>query len=101
MKIKPLKSLDKLIHEKGRMGIMALLAGSQELSFSEIKNLLEMTDGNLSVSLKKLQNAGYIDISKSFLNNKPLTLCRMTDTGRKRFKEYVETLEEIVKETKR
>ncbi len=92
--------LDKVIHERGRMGIMSLLAASPELSFTEIKRSLEMTDGNLSVHIRTLQNAGYVGVSKSFLNNRPLTTCRLTSKGKRAFRNYIELLDQIVRQSR-
>ncbi len=100
MKAESCLQLDKIIHERGRMGIMSLLAASSELSFTEIKRLLEMTDGNLSVHLRTLQHAGYIAISKSFSNNRPLTTCHLTAAGKKAFKQYIALLEQIVQQNR-
>ena len=65
--------LDRVIHEKGRMGIMSLLAATPELSFTEVRDTLQMTDGNLMSHVRTLQEAGYVVVSKSFQNNRPLT----------------------------
>ena len=92
--------LDKVIHERGRMGIMSLLASNPELSFTEIKRTLEMTDGNLSVHIRTLSAAGYVAVSKSFLNNRPLTTCRITAKGKRSFKNYIGLLEQIVQQSK-
>ena len=80
------------------MGIMSLLAASPDLSFTEIKKALEMTDGNLSVHIRTLQQAGYVSVSKSFLNNRPLTTCTMTANGRKAFRQYIKMLGQIVRD---
>jgi DNA-binding MarR family transcriptional regulator len=96
----PFLKLDKVIHEKGRMAIMSLLGASTDLSFREMRETLGMTDGNLSVHLRTLQEAGYIAVTKSFQNRKPLTTCSLTDSGRKAFAEYINLLEEIVRQTR-
>jgi DNA-binding transcriptional ArsR family regulator len=67
------QNLDRVIHEKGRMAIMSLLAATPELSFTEIRNALSMTDGNLSVHIRTLQESGYVGVTKTFQNRKPLT----------------------------
>jgi DNA-binding transcriptional ArsR family regulator len=97
----PFLKLDRVIHEKGRMAIMSLLAANRELSFTEMRDALGMTDGNLSVHLRTLQEAGYIGVTKSFQNRKPLTTCSLTNPGRKAFSEYIDLLEQIVRETRR
>jgi DNA-binding MarR family transcriptional regulator len=97
----PFLKLDRVIHEKGRMAIMSLLAASPELSFIEMRETLGMTDGNLSVHLRTLQEAGYIAVTKSYQNRKPLTTCALTTAGRKAFSEYIDLLEQIVRESKK
>jgi DNA-binding MarR family transcriptional regulator len=97
----PFLKLDRVIHEKGRMAIMSLLAANRELSFTEMRETLGMTDGNLSVHLRTLQEAGYIGVTKSFQNRKPLTTCSLTNSGRKAFSEYIDLLDQIVRETRR
>lgn len=100
MNPEPFLRLDRVIHEKGRLPIMSLLAANAGLSFTEIRDTLKMTDGNLSVHLRTLQGAGYVDIAKSFQNRKPLTTCSLTEAGRKSFAEYIGLLEQIVAEAK-
>ena len=90
--------LDKVIHERGRMGIMSLLAATTELSFTEIKTTLAMTDGNLSVHIRTLSQSGYVSVAKSFLKNRPLTTCRLTAKGKRAFKNYINQLQSIVEE---
>jgi DNA-binding transcriptional ArsR family regulator len=97
----PFLKLDRVIHEKGRMAIMSLLAATSELSFTEIRETLGMTDGNLSVHLRTLQEAGYIMVTKTFRNRKPLTTCSLTAEGRLAFAGYINLLEQIVRESKR
>ena len=100
MNPEPFLKLDRVIHEKGRMAIMSLLAANSEISFSELRDLLTMTDGNLCVHLRTLQEAGYIALTKTFERRKPLTTCSLTPAGRKAFSEYVSLLEKIVRQTK-
>ena len=99
MNPEPFLKLDRVIHEKGRMAIMSLLAANPELSFTEMKQTLGMTDGNLSVHLRTLQEAGYINISKTFQERKPLTTCSLTASGRKAFASYIDLLEQIVRQS--
>ena len=101
MNPEPFLKLDRVIHEKGRMAIMSLLAANPELSFTELREALTMTDGNLSVHLRTLQEAGYVGLTKSFQNRKPLTTCSLTAAGRKAFSEYIDLLDEIVRQTRR
>ena len=101
MNPEPFLKLDRVIHEKGRMAIMSLLAATPELSFTEMRDALGMTDGNLSVHLRTLQEAGYIAVTKSFQERKPLTTCSLTVEGRKAFSKYIDLLEEIVRQTRK
>ena len=97
MNAKPFQQLDRVIHEKGRMGIMSMLAAASGLSFTELRGTLDMTDGNLTTHIRTLQKVGYVAVSKSFQNNRPHTTCALTHEGRKAFSEYVGLLETIVK----
>ncbi len=92
--------LDRVIHEKGRLGIMSMLAASPELSFTELRQALNMTDGNLTTHIRTLQEAGYLSVTKSFQNNRPLTTCSLTSAGKKAFSSYISLLETIVEQTK-
>lgn len=92
--------LDRVIHEKGRLAIMAALAASPELSFTELRDTLGMTDGNLTSHIRTLQEEGFVSVAKSFQNNRPLTSCSLTKTGRKAFGEYIALLEQIVRQNK-
>ena len=100
MNPEPFLKLDRVIHEKGRMAIMSLLAATPELSFTEMKQTLGMTDGNLSVHLRTLQEAGYVSVTKSFHNKRPLTTCALTPQGKKAFSNYINLLERIVQQSK-
>jgi DNA-binding MarR family transcriptional regulator len=97
----PSLQLDRVIHEKGRMAIVSLLAASPELSFTEMRDALNMTDGNLSVHLKTLQEAGYVALTKSYQDKKPLTTCSLTKSGRTAFTTYINLLEQIVRQARR
>lgn len=92
--------LDRVIHEKGRLAIMAALAASPELSFTELRDTLNMTDGNLTSHMRTLQEEGFVSVSKSYQNNRPLTTCSLTATGRKAFANYITLLEQIVRQNK-
>ena len=100
MNAKPFLQLDRVIHEKGRLPIMSLLAASPELSFTEMRDTLGMTDGNLSVHIKTLQEAGFISVTKSYQNQRPLTTCSLTPSGRKAFSDYIDLLEQIVRQAR-
>ena len=89
--------LNAVIHERARLGIMSLLAAQPALSFTELKSYLDMTDGNLSVHLRILDEAGYVRVEKKFIDRKPRTTVRLTKKGRIAFEHYVEVLEEIVR----
>jgi DNA-binding MarR family transcriptional regulator len=92
--------LDRVIHEKGRLAIMSMLAASPELSFTEMRDALQMTDGNLTTHIRTLQEAGYVSVTKSFQNNRPHTTCALTAAGKRAFNTYINLLEEIVQQTK-
>ena len=92
--------LDRVIHEKGRLAIMSMLAATAELSFTEMRDSLSMTDGNLTTHIRTLQEAGYISITKSFQNNRPLTTCSLTAGGKKAFTNYINLLEKIIQQNK-
>ncbi len=94
------QKLDRLIHEKARMGIMSLLAATPELSFTEIRDQLRLTDGNLSIQIKTLQEAGYIAVTKSFHQKRPRTTCALTAAGRRAFQGYLDTLEKIIEQSR-
>jgi DNA-binding MarR family transcriptional regulator len=96
----PFLQLDRVIHEKGRLAIMSMLAASPELAFTELRDTLGMTDGNLTTHIRTLQEAGYVAVAKSYQNNRPLTTCSLTAAGRKAFSEYVNLLEKIVQQTR-
>jgi DNA-binding MarR family transcriptional regulator len=96
----PFLQLDRVIHEKGRLAIMSMLAASPELSFTELRDTLEMTDGNLPTHIRTLQEAGYATVAKSYQNNRRLTTLSLTAAGRKAFAGYVSLLEQIVQQNK-
>ena len=89
--------LDRVIHEKARLSIITSLATHPNgLLFNDLKDLCALTDGNLSRHLQILAEAGLIQIWKGFKDNRPQTLCHLTEEGRKRFVEYINVLENIV-----
>jgi DNA-binding MarR family transcriptional regulator len=96
----PFLQLDRVIHEKGRLAIMSMLAASPELSFTELRDTLAMTDGNITTHIRTLQEAGYLSVTKSFQNNRPLTTCALTAPGRKAFAHYINLLERIIRQNK-
>jgi DNA-binding MarR family transcriptional regulator len=93
----PLPELDRVIHERIRLAIAAALAANERLSFNELKALLGTTDGNLSVHARKLEDAGYVALEKSFEGRKPRTEYRLTAEGRKAFERYLNHLEALVR----
>ena len=100
MNPEPFLQLDRVIHEKGRLAIMSMLAASPELSFTEMRDALNMTDGNLTTHIRTLQEAGYVSVTKAFQNNRPLTTCSLTASGRKAFHGYINLLEQIIRQAK-
>jgi DNA-binding MarR family transcriptional regulator len=92
--------LDRVIHEKGRLAIMSMLAASPQLSFTELRDALNMTDGNLTTHIRTLQEAGYVSVTKSFRDNRPLTTCALTVAGKKAFTNYINLLENIIQQTR-
>jgi DNA-binding transcriptional ArsR family regulator len=93
------EGLDRVIHEKARLGLLTSLAGHPKgLSFADLKQLCGLTDGNLSRHLQVLQEAGLVEISEKFEGVRPLTTCRMTPEGRERFLDYLSVLEKVVRD---
>lgn len=89
--------LERIFHEKARLGIMtSLVTHSRGLVFGDLKDLCQLTDGNLSRHLQILHEAGFVEIWKGFHKKRPQTLCRVTDRGRRRFLEYINVLETVV-----
>ena len=84
--------IDEVIHGRLRLGVMAYLSGVGTADFNELKARLQATDGNLSVHLRKLEDAGFVEIAKSFQGRKPLTRVTMTNTGRDAFVAYLDTM---------
>lgn len=100
MNPEPFLKLDRVIHEKGRLAIMSMLAAAAELSFTEMRDALAMTDGNLTTHIRALQQEGYVSVAKSYQNRRPLTTCSLTPAGRKAFTAYIDLLEKIVRQNK-
>ena len=93
--------LDRLIHERMRLGIVSALAVNDSLTFKDLKGLLRTSDGNLSVHARKLEEAGYIDCEKSFQGRMPHTVFRLTRDGRQAFERYLQHMEAIIDATRR
>src|SRR5207248_4580487 len=92
------EELDPLLHERGRLAIVSVLAATPRLTFTELRDALGMTDGNLSVHLQKLEEKGYILIDKQFVGRRPQTSCQLSKAGRKAFTRYLDHLEAIVQQ---
>jgi DNA-binding HxlR family transcriptional regulator len=91
--------LDRVIHEKARLGMLtSLMAHPKGLAFADLKQLCALTDGNLSRHLQVLQEAGLIEVIKGYEGNRPHTSCRLTKTGRRRFLDYLAVLERLVRD---
>ena len=88
--------LDRLIHERLRLGILSTLAVNDSLTFSELKKLLDTTDGNLSVHARKLEEAGYVDCSKTFEKRMPRTAYSITPAGRRALERYLNHMEALI-----
>jgi DNA-binding MarR family transcriptional regulator len=93
--------LDKLIHERLRLGIISALAANESMSFGDLKNLLQTTDGNVSVHARKLEEAGYVVCEKSFKGRMPLTEYRITKEGRAALERYLNHMEALIKAMKK
>ncbi len=92
--------LDKVIHERLRLGIISALAANDKLSFAELKGLLKTSDGNISVHARKLEEAGYLTLEKSFKGRMPLTEYKITAAGRKALVRYLDHMEALIKAMK-
>lgn len=92
--------LDQLIHERRRLGIVSALAANESLTFAELKDILQTSDGNLSVHARKLEAAGYIKVTKGFADRKPRTEYALTPTGRRALEVYLTKMEEILHMTR-
>lgn len=91
-----LPDLDRIIHERMRLGIVSALAVSETLTFNELKQLLQTTDGNLSVHARRLEEAKYVECTKSFQGRLPKTEYRLTELGRKAFERYLNHMEALI-----
>jgi DNA-binding transcriptional ArsR family regulator len=92
---------DRLVYERVRLGIMSALASTEELTFSELKAMFEVSDGNLSAHARKLEEAGYISCTKSFVARRPKSAYRLTSTGRNALHRYLAHVEAVIKATRR
>jgi DNA-binding MarR family transcriptional regulator len=92
--------LDRLIHERIRLGIVSALAAEERMSFADLKQVLRTSDGNLSVHARKLEEAGYIKVTKGFEDRKPKTEYRLTTKGRRALETYLAQMETILSEAR-
>ena len=88
--------LDRLIHERLRLGIISALAVNEELTFNELKHMVKTSDGNLSVHARKLEDAGYVNCSKTFDGRMPRTEYRLTNAGRRALERYLDHMEAVI-----
>jgi DNA-binding HxlR family transcriptional regulator len=89
--------LNRVIHERVRLAIVSALAGAQSLSFNELKDLLDITDGNLSVHARRLEEAGFLACEKSFVDRVPRTEYQLTAAGRRALDEYLDHMESLIR----
>jgi len=93
------EGLDRVIHERARLSLLtSLITTPKGIIFNDLKQLCSLTDGNLSRHLKVLETEGMVEIEKGLDGNRPQTICRITPAGRKRYLEYLSTLEQVVKD---
>lgn len=92
--------LDRLIHERVRLGIVSALAVNGSLTFTDLRDLLNTTDGNLSAHARRLEDAGYVDCTKSFEGRVPRTEYRLTDLGRREMEAYLDHMEALIQATR-
>ncbi len=97
----PVPEFNRLIHERMRLGIMSALAVHESLSFQELKDVLQATDGNLSVHARKLEQAGYLSCTKTFVGRMPKTEYRLSDEGRAELEAYLGHMESLIQATRR
>ena len=93
---KTLTNLDKTLHEKTRLAISTILFHRRKVDFNTLRRLLETSEGNLATHLRKLEQAGYIEVEKRFVGRKPKTLYRLTEKGRKTYRDYLTNLRKII-----
>jgi DNA-binding transcriptional ArsR family regulator len=93
-------SLDRMIHERTRLGIVSALAANASLTFNDLKELLRASDGNVSAHARKLEDAGYIHCNKSFSGRMPKTQFRLTAAGRRALEKYLDHMEAVIRATR-
>jgi DNA-binding MarR family transcriptional regulator len=89
--------LDPVIHTRIRLGMLSALSAGGKMTFNDLKETLQTTDGNLSVHARKLEEAGYVSASKSFVDRMPLTTFKLTATGRRALSDYLDQMEAIIR----
>lgn len=93
------EGLDRVIHERARLSVLtSLITNPKGLTFNDLKQLCSLTDGNLSRHLSVLEKSAMVEILKGYDHNRPQTICRITSSGRKRYLEYLSTLEQVVQD---
>ena len=94
----PAHALDRVIHERLRLGILSALAANESMTFNDLKHLMHTTDGNLSVHARKLEDAGYVACAKSFAGRVPKTEYKLTAAGRRALENYVSHMETLIQQ---
>ena len=97
----PFENLDKVMEHRVRLQIISVLVANDSYDFNALKELLDVTDGNLATHLKALEREKYISISKSFVDRKPNTRYKVTERGRSAFKKHLDAMEELIKQQRR
>ena len=92
---------DRLVYERVRLGIMSALAVSEELTFTDLKSLFDVSDGNLSAHARKLEEAAYLTCTKSFEGRRPKSVYRLTERGKRALNRYLDHVEAVIKATRR
>ncbi|HAM71484.1 MAG TPA: transcriptional regulator [Verrucomicrobiales bacterium] len=100
MNPEPFQQLDRVIHEKGRLAIMSLLAANDRLPFKEIRDTLGMTDGNVTAHLRTLHDSGYVAVTKEIEGGRSVTSYTLTRAGRKAFTDYLGFLEQVLNQSR-
>ena len=98
--INPISGLNKVFDNRVRLGVMSILMVNDEISFNDLKEVLEVTDGNLASHIKALEKEKYISVNKTFVEKKPNTKYRITDKGKNSFKKHLDALEQVIRQQK-
>ena len=91
------RQFDPLVHSRIRFSVMAILVSVEDAEFTYLREQVKATDGNLGKHLRRLEDAGYLLVTKHFVARKPMTRYRITDTGREAFRKYVDTMEQMLR----